>query len=244
MNKEFDFPTETVELPSKGLLYPASNPLSSGTVVIKYMTAREEDILTNRSYLEKGIVLDKLLKAVIVSEVNLDDLLLGDKNAILLATRILGYGKDYSFNYGDEEITVDLSAVDSKPLNEKLIEKGINEFSFNLPNSEIPIKFKILTHGDEKKISNELEGLKKINPTETHELTTRLKYIITEVNGSRTSKDIRDFISKHLLARDSRALREYIKQVQPDMNLTFFPDGKTKAVGIPIESSFFWPDSE
>jgi len=98
-DEKFKFPTEVVELPSKGLVYPEDNPLSSGKIEMKYMTAKEEDILTNQSYIEKGIVLDKLLQALIVSKINYNDLITGDKNAIMIAARILGYGKDYTFTY-------------------------------------------------------------------------------------------------------------------------------------------------
>ena len=96
---EFKFPTEEVELPSRGLLYPDGHPLKSGKIEVKYMTAKEEDILTNQSYIQKGTVLDKLLESVIITKVDLKDLLIGDKNAVLIAARILGYGKDYSFMY-------------------------------------------------------------------------------------------------------------------------------------------------
>ena len=96
---EFKFPTEEVELPSKGLIYPKSNPLSSGKVELKYMTAKEEDILTNQNYIEKGIVLDKLLESLTMKKVDLKDLCIGDKNAIMVAARILGYGQDYEFTY-------------------------------------------------------------------------------------------------------------------------------------------------
>jgi hypothetical protein len=241
---EFKFPTEIIELPSKGLLYPQDNPLSSGKIEMKYMTAAEEDILTNQSYIQKGIVLDKLLQSLIVSKINYDDLVVGDKNAIMVAARVLGYGKDYTFTYNGEEHTIDLSKIDNKSFNESLITSGINEFSFTLPSSEVNITFKILTHGDEKKIQNELDGLKKMNKDNVPELSTRLKYIITSVNGNRDSKTIREFVTKFLLAKDSRALREYIKEVQPDVDLTFFPDGSEKAVSIPIGISFFWPDIE
>ena len=87
--KKFKFPTEIVELPSKGLLYPKDNPLSSGKIEMKYMTAKEEDILTNQNYIRQGIVLDKLMQALIVSKCNYDDLIVGDKNAIMVASRIL-----------------------------------------------------------------------------------------------------------------------------------------------------------
>jgi hypothetical protein len=242
MEKSFSMPTEIVELPSKGLIYPDSSPLSKGEVEMKYMTAREEDILTNQNYINKGTVLDELIKSLIVSDVKYEDLIVGDKNALLVASRILGYGKDYTFIWGGEEHTVDLSTLDNKPLNENLFKKGINEFDFTLPASKIDITFKLLTGADEKKINNELEGLKKLNKNALPELSTRLKYIITSVNGNRETKDIRQFVDTQLLARDSRALREYIKEVQPDVDLTFFPDNSDKKISIPVGISFFWPD--
>jgi hypothetical protein len=103
------------------------------------------------------------------------------------------------------------------------------------------ITFKFLTGNDEKKIKAEVEGLKKINKNSSTELSTRLKYMITSINGNRDSKDIRDFVDV-MLARDSRALREYVKEVQPDIDLTFFPNGSDEKSTIPIGLSFFWPD--
>ena len=238
---KFNFPTEKVELPSKGLLYPENNPLSSGVVEMKYMTAREEDILTNQNYIKNGTVLDKLLQSLITSKINYDDLIVGDKNAIMVAARVLGYGKDYSFEYEGENYTVDLSLLENKPFDEKLITKGVNEFSFTLPSTGLPITYKILTHGDEKKIQAELDGLKKINKTNSPELSTRLKYIITSVNGERDIKTIREFVDNRLLARDSRDLRSHIQKNQPDVDLTFFPSSGDK-VSIPIGVKFFWPD--
>ena len=100
MESKFKIPTETVELPSKGLLYPKDSPLAKGEIEMKYMTAKEEDILTNQNFIRNGTVIDKLLKSLIVSEgVNYSDLLVGDKNAIMIAARILAYGPNYSFNW-------------------------------------------------------------------------------------------------------------------------------------------------
>jgi len=239
---KFELPTETIELPSKGLLYPEGSELAKGTVEMKYMTAREEDILTNQSYIQKGTVLDKLMKSLIISKINYDELLIGDKNAIMVAARVLGYGKDYKFNYDGEEQTVDLSLLENKELNEDLFKSKTNDFIFKLPHSGNDVTFKLLTHKDESDISRELEGLKRINKDSSPELTTRLKYLITSVNGEREKKDIRDFVDNYLLARDSRALREYVKEIQPDVDLTFFPDGHESGVNIPIGVSFFWPD--
>jgi hypothetical protein len=247
---ELKLPTEQVTLPSKGLLYPKENPLSSGVIEMKYMTAKEEDILTNSNYIRQGTVIDKLLQALIVSPINYDDLLIGDKNAVLVAARILGYGKDYAFKYTNQygqevEANVDLTTLDEKEL-DKVIQLGINEFTFTLPKSTNTVTFKLLTHGDEKAIEAEIKGLKKIDPTKTYDITTRLKYIITSIEGKRDLKAIRDFVDNYLLAPDARALREYYNQIQPDIKLKFIPEDENytgEGIAIPISLNFFWPDS-
>ena len=239
---EFKFPTEEVELPSKGLVYPEENPLSSGKIEIKYMTAKEEDILTNQAYIQKGVVLDKLIESLIVNkDINYKDLIIGDKNAVLIASRILGYGKEYSFKYNDNDHQVDLSEVDNKEFDSSSIVKGTNDFSFELPYSTTKITYKILDGHDENKIEQELRGLKKINKDVVPELSTRLKYMITSVNGDTERKNIREFVDNYLLARDSRALRKHIEETQPDVDLTFNLDGEEE-VTIPIGINFFWPD--
>ena len=238
----FNLPTETIELPSKGLIYPEGHPLSEGTIEIKYMTAKEEDILTNTNYINDGTVLDKLLKSVIVTKINFDDLLIGDKNAIMIAARILGYGAEYKFKYNGKEETVDLSSLENKPLDESLYQKGKNEFEFTLPSSGNTLTFKLLTHGDERKVDQEVRSLKKFNPESSPELTTRLKYLITSINGDRDVKIIREFVDTAFLARDARAFREYLNQIQPDVDLTFFPSNGSEPANIPIGVNFFWPD--
>jgi hypothetical protein len=239
---EFKFPTEVIDLPSKGLLYPENHPLRSGKVEMKYMTAKEEDILTNQAYIEKGIVLDELLKSLVVTKVNIKDFIIGDKNALLVAARILGYGKDYSFSYNGQQYNIDLSLLENKPFDESSIISGENNFSYVLPESNVPITYKILTGHDESKIEAELRGLKKINKDISPELSTRLKYLITSVNGSPEPKEIREFVDNYLLARDSRALRKHIKETQPDINLTFIDDSNEE-IAIPINLNFFWPDA-
>jgi len=244
MEKKFDFPTEVVELPTKGLLYPEDSPLSSGTIEMKYMTAKEEDILTNINYLQQGIVIDKLLQSLIVSDVEYDDLLIGDKNALLIAARVLGYGKDYDINYGGEKVTVDLSKLENKKLDKKLFKKGVNEFEFTLPTSGVLVKFKFLTHKDEKEINQEIKGLQKIDKDSNPENSTRLKFMITEVDGDSKKGTIRKFVDNYFLARDSRAFRAYVSSIQPDVDLTFYPEGGPEGgVEIPIGISFLWPDA-
>ena len=240
----FKFPTETIELPSKGILYPEGHALSNGTIEMKYMTAREEDILTNQNYIANGTVLDKLLQSLIITKFDYNDLLIGDKNAILIASRILGYGKDYSFTYNGVEHEVDLSTLENKPLNEVLFSKGVNEFSYTLPHSGTKITFKLMDGHLENKIEAEIKGLKKVNKNFYSDLTTRLKYLITSVEGDSEAKTIRDFIDNYLLARDSRALREYIREIQPDIDLKTFIElnGESLEIEVPIGVNFFFPD--
>ena len=238
---EFKLPTEIIDLPSKGLLYPKDSPLSEGKIEIKYMTAKEEDILSNVSYIQKGIVLDKLFESLIVSKVNYDDLLIGDKNAIMIAARVLGYGNEYTFDYNGKQETVDLSQLDFVKVNEKEWVNG-NNFSFQFPNSKTNVTFKLLNHGDEQKILKEVNSLKKLKKDSDSTLSTRLKYMITSIEGDETTKTIRDFVDNYLLARDSRALREYIKTINPDIDLTFFPENGESKRAIPIGLSLFWPD--
>tara|TARA_R110001592_G_scaffold121664_5_gene327600 strand:+ start:142 stop:963 length:822 start_codon:yes stop_codon:yes gene_type:complete len=250
---KFQFPTEEVTLPSKGLLYPEGHPLKSGIITMKYMTAKEEDILTNQNYIKNGTVIDKLLQALVVTNVKVEDLLIGDKNAILVGARILGYGQDYEFKYtnpetGEEElVSVDLTEAEDKFFDEALIVEGTNDFEFELPYSKILITFKLLTTADDKKIEAELKGLKKINKNASPELTTRLKHMITSINGDSDVKTIRNFIDTALLARDSRSLREHVAHIMPDIDLTFdvnFENGAVaENVTIPIGVQFFWPDA-
>tara|TARA_X000001036_G_scaffold437452_1_gene482809 strand:+ start:39 stop:818 length:780 start_codon:yes stop_codon:yes gene_type:complete len=248
------FPSEVVDLPSKGLLYPKGHPLAGGTIEIKYMTAKEEDILTSRNLIQKGIVLDKLMESVIIQEgVTLDDLLLGDKNAIMIATRILGYGKDYVVEVTDpnsgekQKETFDLTKLNDKDLDSKLFKKGENSFEFELPNSKITLTFKLLTHRDEKEIDEELKALRKFTKQSgvTNEVTTRLKKAITAVDGDSSIKRINEFVDYELLSRDSLALREYLREITPDvdMRFTFVSEetGEETEMDIPLNVEFFWP---
>ena len=241
-----NFPTEEVTLPSKGLLYPKTSPLSKGTVEMKYMTAKEEDILTNQNYIKNGTVIDKLLQSLVVTDIDFNELLVGDKNAILIAARILGYGSDYSFKYKEEEINIDLTNIEDKSLDDSLVTEGKNEFYYTLPKSKTEVTFKVLTHGDEKAINNEIKGLKKINKNNSSDTTTRMKYVITSINGDREKKTIREYVDTQLLAMDSRALRNYISDFQPNVDLQFdYEDnnGDFTRVDIPIGLNFFWPDA-
>lgn len=246
MDSNFKLPTETVELPSKGYLYSQDSPLAKGEIEMKYMTAKEEDILTNTNYIRQGTVIDRLLRSLIVTEgVNFDEILIGDKNAIMLAARILSYGKDYDIKIQGITTTVDLSLIDNKPLHEEINTKGKNEFTFNLPHSGNVVTFKILSHIDELNIDKEVKGLKKLDKDSSSDVTTRLKHIITSINGKREQKDIREFVDNYLLAKDARALREKYSEISPDVDLKISytaADGGEEEMLLPIGLDFFWPE--
>ena len=238
---EFKFPTEEIELPSKGLVYPKDNPLSSGKVEIKYMTAKEEDILSNQSYIEKGNVLDKLLESVIISKIDIKDLIIGDKNAVLIATRILGYGSDYKVTINGKTEIINLSELENKPFDSSMMLEDKNEFAFTLPHSGTKITYKLLDGHDGKKIEKELKGLKKLSPNSSPEASTRLKYTLVSINGESEKKDVREFVDNYFLARDTRAFREHLRQTQPDVDLNVILDSGEE-VTVPIGLNFFWPD--
>ena len=164
-----------------------------------------------------------------------------------MAARILGYGKDYDFTYGGEKVTVDLSTLKPKELDETLVkEKHKNEFEYKLPNTDNVVTFKLLTQKDDKDIDAELEGLKKINKTANNELTTRLKYMILSINGNYERSAVRQFVDTAFLARDSRALREYYTQVSPgvETKVKFQTEfGDEEDINIQFTSNFFWPES-
>jgi hypothetical protein len=256
--RQHNFPTEVINLPSQGKVYPEGNPLASGTVEMKYMTAREEDILTSANLIKQGIVLDKLMESLIVSSVKLDDLIIGDKNAILIASRILGYGKDYDCTVScpkcnaSNKISVDLAQLPEVNISEEanMIAPGI--FVYKLPKSGRIVQFRLLTGADDKKISKALEGSKKSNKNSSNvdrELTTRLKHLILSVDDNNEQSYIDNFVDVDLLAMDSRALRTYIKMISPDVKFeinNFSCDEcehVEEALAFSIDSTFFWPKS-
>jgi hypothetical protein len=250
--QKFTVPTEMIDLPSKGLLYPKENPLSSGVIEMKYMTAKEEDILTNVNLLRQGLAIEKMLMSLIKSSINYEDLTIGDRNGLLIAARILAYGKDYSFKYinpntGDEEtVQGDLQNLKYKELDWPKFNNK-NEFEFVLPKSKNTVTFKILTIADDKKIDEEIKGVKKNLGQEAGSLSTRLKHQIIAVNGDYSTKTIRDFIDQgYLLSLDSVELRKYKASVNPDIEMKIpitFKDGTEIDVDLPMSLDFFFPGS-
>ena len=252
--RKSNFPTEMVSLPSQGKVYPEGNPLRSGQIEMKYMTAREEDILTSQNLIRQGVVLDKLMQSLIVSPINYNDLVIGDKNAIMIASRILGYGKDYEIDVvcpsckEKNRVLVDLTKLPEKNIPDDVKMVNVNEFEFALPQSKRIVTFKMLSHGNEKSMQTELDAGKKVKNSSNvdKELTTRLKYLIVSIDGNKDSKTIDEFVDNELFAMDSRALRTYIKLITPDQKFEIpfactHCDHEQEALGFAIDTNFFWP---
>tara|TARA_Y100000590_G_scaffold174984_1_gene199984 strand:- start:360 stop:1124 length:765 start_codon:yes stop_codon:yes gene_type:complete len=247
--QEQKFPSEVIDLPSEGKLYPKDSPLRDGKIELKYMTAKEEDILTSQNLITKGVVLDRLLDSLILTPgVNIDDLFLGDKNAVMVAARILAYGPEYTCEVLNPmsgttfEHTFNLASCPFKNL-----EGDINDNSFEvtLPVSKKVVVFKLLTGKDEKILSTELENLKKLGSDVSPELTTRLKHSIISVDKDTSQKSISNFVD-NMLAKDSVFLRTQIRKTSPDIELVQevkIGDQSVK-VDIPMTANFFWIVSE
>ena len=244
---EHKFPSEVIDLPSEGKLYPKEHPCSNGKIEIKYMTAKEEDILTSQNLIKKGVVIDRLIDSLILTNgVKGDDLILGDKNAVMVAARILAYGPEYmcdipSPDGGTINHTFNLADCPFKKLPDGITE---NKFKVELPISKKKVTFKLLTGKEEVLINEELKASEKVNAEIKPELTTRLRHTITSVDGDDSNATINNFV-QNLLARDSMYLRKHIKEVTPDIELSQEIEigGESVKVDIPMTVGFFWPDS-
>lgn len=247
-------PTEVIDLPSRGWFYPPDSPLASGTLELYYMTAKHEDILTSPNLIRKGTVIDRLLEELIVDKnVKYMDLFVGDRNAVMIASRILGYGKKYETNVEcpscerSSDVEINLEEIDEKKVEFPAALKGKNEFTFELPRSKHIITFKLLTYKDERDASKELEALRKnLKGDVNSEVTTRMRYSITSVNGERDRAEVVQLIDT-MLAADAKAFREYARTINPDVDLTFDFEcpkcGNATRVEVPIDVTFFWPDT-
>jgi len=244
------FPSEFIDLPSGGKIYGKDSPLYDGKIEIKYMTAKEEDILTSANLIKKGIVLQTLLNSLILTEgVNVQDLLIGDKNAVMVAARILAYGPEY-----EAELTTDSGEKVQHVFNladcpfKKLpddVDYSKNEFEFQLPVSKLDVKIKVLVGWDEDNIEKEIEGYKKTGSTVLPELTTRIRHSIIEINGQSDGNAIAGFVN-NMLSRDSMALRKEISRISPDIDLEQYVnlEGDMVKVEIPLTANFFWPQAQ
>lgn len=247
------FPHNAVSLPSKGLVYELDNPLSKGLVEMKFMTTKEENILTTESYIKQGIVIDKFLQSVIISpKFNYDSLLIGDKDALILASRIYGYGEIYTIEVttpsgNKQKVDINLEEVPNKELKEDLF-KNENRFVYEYEsrNQKYSIEFKLLTVGDQKRIDERLKKYKTIGK-EDKQVTIRLEEMILSVNGNSDKNFITLFLENEFLAKDSRKFREYAASIQPGpiMEIEVIDEvtGEPFRTQITIRPDFFWPDA-
>jgi hypothetical protein len=246
-------PDETIPLPSMGKIYDEGDPLHmQSSIDIKVMTAREEDILTNRALIKKGTVITELLRSCIVNKaVNVDNMIAGDRNAVMVALRVTGYGSDYPVEIECSECgykhkhSFTLSKLPVKTLDIDPITPGANLFKFKLPISQKTVYFKYLTGTDEEEISVVQEKMRKLGHINDNLITTRLKYSIQQIEDVTDKALIERFVGR-MRARDSLALRKYMDRNEPTVEMK--ESVKCPAceheeeVQVPIGVGFFWPD--
>ena len=250
----FVVPTEFVELPSEGRYYPEGHPLCGETSLeIKQMTAKEEDMLTSRTLLKKGVALDRVLASVITNKsIDPDSLLIGDRNAIIVATRVSGYGNIYSTNVNcpscgtAQEYSFDLNDADIYAgVDTELDITDNNDGTFNvvLPRTGITATFRLLNGYDEKKISSgaELDKKQKVERNVTRQLSSML----VAANGDSSAQAI-NYLVENLPSVDSRHLRMAYRQTAPNVDLTQHFEcsacGHEQDMEVPLSADFFWPD--
>jgi rRNA maturation protein Nop10 len=248
---QYSIPTMLVDLPSRGLLYPEGHPLKDKeTVEIKYMTTKEEDILLNQSFIQNGVVLDKLLESVILDKrVKVDSILNCDKNALQIACRINAYGENYDFEYmcqncgTKSQSSINLSTLKHYEVDFETIKEN-NGIVVTLPSSNTVIKAKVLTGLDENEMVKRIKQKQKHNLPE-EQLIERYRQIITSVNDNNDPLFIAGFI-KNMPLRDSKYfMKEYAKFL-PGVDFTFEEEcPKCNSVnkgGVPVGISFFYPE--
>ena len=258
-NEPFSFvvPSEFVELPSKGRFYPENHPLHKQEVVeIKHMTAKEEDILTSRALLKKGVAIDRAMQSIIKdSRLNVNTMLTGDRNAVLIAARISGYGSEYITQVtcpacnNQQRETFDLSALNAYDggevdLTSEITDHHNGTFTTVLPASNLEVTFRLLTGVDERNLITQLEGARKRKQQE-NTVTRQLKMMIVAVNGIEERDTINNVVDQ-LPSRDSRHLRTFYKVATPNVDMS--QDFECEAcdyedtLEVPLTADFFWPD--
>ena len=252
----FVVPTEFVEIPSQGRYYPENHPLANQeTIEIKQMTAKEEDILTSRTLLKKGVALDRVMQSIIVDKrINANSLLVGDRNAILIAARISGYGSDYATNIrcpncGTKQAhtfnLIGATNVRHSTVSEnEVVDNGDGTFVATLPVTKVEITFKLMTGNDEKNLLQQIENARKSKQGENN-ITRQLKQLVVAVNGDSSQETI-NYLVNNVPSTDSRYLRNLFASATPDINLSedfeCVECGHEENMEVPLTADFFWPD--
>jgi hypothetical protein len=251
-----DVPTEIVPIPSRGKAYPQQSPLFGlEQVMIKSMTAREEDILMSRALIKKGTVITELIKSCLCDKtIDPAQLLVGDRNALMVAVRITGYGAKYDAEVRCSECNekserhFDLGTLPIKFLEIDPVSPGNNAFEYVLPTSKKRIVFRFMTGLMEEELTTTLENKKKLKMNTDTSVTTGLLYSIVSVEGVEDRSKIAQFV-QCMSARDSRDLRKFIKDNEPGMQMKQTTKcgndecGHEEEVDMPLGVSFLWPQS-
>ena len=251
----WEVPVELVPLPSKGVIYDPETPLyKKEAVKIRAMTARDEDILASAALIKEGTVLDHLITSCLKEKgVNSHELVIGDRNALMVAIRVTGYGTDYPVGVNcnscgkHNDVNINLGELEIKRLGVEPAEIGKNLFEYTLPVTKKKVKFKFITMKDEKENSIRAKSLKKnMSDKAGTAVTDSLEMAICEIDGITDKNKIRHFIL-NMPAYDSRSLRKFIKDNEPGMNMTWQYDcsacDRENNIAIPITSEFFWPST-
>jgi hypothetical protein len=251
----YEVPVESIPLPSSGIIYPPETGLfGKETLEIRAMTAKEEDILTSRALIKKGTVITELIKSCLVDKtINVDDMIAGDRNAVMTALRITGYGSDYNVQVDCPECgsankkTFMLTDLPIKRLGIQPVVEGANLFEFDLPMTGKKVQFKFLTGKDETEMSTIAERQKKQGMKLDSLITSRLQYSIVTIDGINERNKINMFV-KNMPARDSLALRKFIDSNEPGIEMKSWMQcdscDEHAEVSLPLGASFFWPDAE
>lgn len=244
---QIQVPFDVIPLPSKGLLYPGQN----GMVKVEYLTAMDENILTSQNLIKSGKVLEYLLERKIKeSPVPMEDLLVGDRNAIMIWLRATGYGEMYPVKLTDPgsgvefDYEINLSELKNKELPDGVEPDERGEFSFELPKSKKKIKFKLLTVGDERSIMSRSEKYEKVTKSQvSNMLTYRLQAQIKEIDGNRDINYIQQYVNV-MPAFDSLKFREYSDSIEPGIDMSVEVEGPTGTFQAPVTIglNFFWPN--
>ena len=255
---EIATPTMYVDLPSRGLFYPKDHSwYGKESVEIRFMTAKDEDILANKSYIQKGVVLDKLISSLLLDKkVNLDSILLCDKSALVVAARISAYGSDYSVEVScpaceqksKYKFDLDLFANEF-PDDEKLSDAEAfltdnGTFVIELPKTQAKVEFKLLSSADDKRLTQLTETKKKQNLPDSL-LTDQMKQYIISINDEEDKSYINRFVES-MPAFDAKFLRRMYVLLTPSVknkqDFTCPSCFNTQEVEVPLTTSFFWPE--
>tara|TARA_R110002096_G_C14508117_1_gene715923 strand:+ start:101 stop:898 length:798 start_codon:yes stop_codon:yes gene_type:complete len=250
----WEIPVEVVPLPSNGTIYsPDTTLYNKETLQIKAMTAKEEDILSSQAYIKEGVVIKKLIESCITDKsFDVDDLITGDRNALMVSIRITGYGSDYNITHTckkcshNQPVTVNLTELPIKRLQHEPVVAGRNIFSFELPVTKKIVHFKYLSGHDDKEEEVKQKRLTKLNMNSENSITNFLERIIVSIDGIEDKNKISHFV-KNMPALDSRKLRLFISESEPGIDMSWQYECKKcmhqNGFSIPITTEFFWPNT-